>query len=69
MAVEWMPWVDASAECTCYLQPIFGLKHQQAARESLPRCNANGILKATSGAAREFEALDVPGQSPGCSRQ
>lgn len=35
MAVEWMPWVDASAESTCYLQPIFGLKHQQVLLEDL----------------------------------
>jgi len=30
VAVEWMPWLDASAESTRLLQPTLGLKHEQA---------------------------------------
>eukprot|EP00438_Fugacium_kawagutii_P016713 Skav227657 [mRNA] locus=scaffold58:543579:546209:- [translate_table: standard] len=35
VAVEWMPWVDGSAESTCYLQPILNLRHQQVLMDHL----------------------------------
>eukprot|EP00434_Breviolum_minutum_P012949 symbB.v1.2.011415.t1/scaffold764.1/size165801/21 len=35
VAVEWMPWLDASAESTRLLQPTLGLKHEQVLLDHL----------------------------------